>query len=166
MYLCCHFKGSSSVPRWGCLKAATVEFHAGRVLGWYHLHNDDDNILTGSAARPAAISIARLLSWSEDSSRPLNCVIPEEVGRFVQLVGHIWIATEPVTLPHLGSIAPPATRTPSPAFSCTIPTLLSCQFLYQKSNRQYKLFYSFNNIQLKFLFKIKRPPINWSFLLM
>jgi hypothetical protein len=52
--------------RRGCLKAATVESRGGRVV-LLHLHNDDDNVLTGSAARPAAISIARSFFRSEDS---------------------------------------------------------------------------------------------------
>lgn len=51
-----------------------------------HLHNNDDNILTGSAAWPRAISVARVTQISED--RP----------RFVQLAAY---ESLPYLSPHL-----------------------------------------------------------------
>lgn len=55
-----------------------------------HLHNDNDNILTGSAARPAAISIARPSDLAIAPTRPF-CSISS-----------VWIAVRPVTSTHLG----------------------------------------------------------------
>lgn len=65
-----------------------------------YLHNNDDNILTASAARPAAISIAR--------RSDLEIVDHVGVGRFVQLAAY---ESRSGLSPHLDSVV--WTRTPA-----------------------------------------------------